>query len=280
MKSIHTTQNFFPLKDGNELFFRTYHPAKAKGVIIVVHGMGEHSGRYDHFARYLADHGWTLYLYDLRGHGKSPGIRVFIEKFQDYIEDLYQFIRMIQKKEAEERIFLLGHSFGAQICINFLSQHPREVKGAILSSPNIRLALKVPKLKQTLGQVLSNFLPSLSVANDIDPKAISHDQAVVDKYREDKLVQDKITLRLGSEMLKNLDQIFHLAPKIKTPCLVFHGSGDRITSPQATEEFFEYMTVKDRELKIYPGFLHETLNEIGKERVYEDIARWLNLRVA
>lgn len=279
MKEFGEKVDFLTLPDGQELFFRTVGPQNPKGVLILIHGLGEHSGRYHEFSQYLARHGWRVYLYDQRGHGKTPGLRAYVDTFGDLVEDLLTFIKHVKNQEPGKKLFLMGHSFGGQVAINFLAQHPREVKGAILSSPNIRLALQVPWIKRVLGRLVSNLLPSLSVPNDINPKDISHDQNVVRAYINDRLVYNKITIRLGAELLENLEHVMELAHKIKTPCLIFHGSADKVTSPEGSKDFFNNLHLKDRKLKIYPGFFHETLNEMGKERVYDDVHTWLEKRI-
>lgn len=272
-------QDFFRLPDGQELFYRIYRPPRVKGILVLVHGLGEHCGRYEDFSRYLARKGWGVYLYDQRGHGKTPGLRSYVNDFEDLVTDLHAFIRFAQSKENDQKTFLFAHSFGGQVCINFLAQHPRMVNGAVLSSPNIRLAIQVPWIKRVLCRWTSILLPSLNIPHDVNPKNISHDKGVVEAYKNDRLVQNKMSLRLGTVLLENLDIIGDLAHKIKLPCLLFHGSEDKITCPKGTEEFFENIRSKDRELIIYPGLFHETLNEIGKEKVYQDVAEWLEERL-
>jgi len=273
-----TNQDFFLLPDRQELFYRTLGPARPKGVLIILHGLGEHSGRYDDFAQFLAEAGWRIYLYDQRGHGKTPGIRSFVEAFDVLVDDLHHFVDFVAGREGRRKPFLLGHSFGGQVVVNYLAKYPSEVRGVILSSPNIRLAMGVPWLKRFLGRWVSCVLPSLSVPNDINPQWISHDKKVVQEYQEDPLVQNRITLRLGNELLENLDKVPQLAPKIKTPILLFQGSADKVTCPEGTKEFFQKISTKDKQLKIYPGFYHETLNESGRKQVYQDVAKWLEKR--
>ena len=273
-----TTQDFFQLPDRQELFYRVYGPTRAKGILIILHGLGEHSGRYQDFAEFLAEAGWKTYLYDQRGHGKTPGIRSFVETFDILVEDLHQFVTFVTAQEGRRKPFLLGHSFGGQVVINYLTKYPSEVRGVILSSPNIRLAMTVPWIKKFLGKWVACILPGLSIPNDINPRWISHDKKIVQAYQEDPLVQNRITLRLGSELLENLEKVPPMASKIKTPILLFQGSADKVTCPDGTKEFYQKIPGKDKELKIYPGFFHETLNEQGKKQVYHDVAKWLEKR--
>lgn len=272
------SQDFFRLPDGQELFFRVYGPARSKGLLIIIHGLGEHIGRYQDFAGFLSEKGWRIYLYDQRGHGKTPGIRSFVDSFDVLVDDLHRFIKFVGAEEKRQKPFLMGHSFGGQVVVNYLAKYPSEVQGAILSSPNIRLAMEVPWLKKFLGRWASCLLPSLSIPNDLNPEWISHDKKVVQAYQEDPLVQNRITLRLGAELLKNLETVPELASKIKIPILLFQGSEDKITCPEGTKNFYQKISGKDKQLKIYPGLFHETLNERGKKQVYQDVAHWLEKR--
>jgi len=123
--------------------------------------------------------------------------------------------------------------------------------------------------------LLSYVYPTFAVTNEIDPNTISRDKGIVKKYIDDPLVQHKISVRLGTEILENVESIFDIIPKIKTPLLILHGSEDRITSPAGSRKLYEKVASKDKRYKVYPGFYHEILNEIGNKEVYQDIEAWL-----
>jgi len=268
-------QKFIECPDGQEIYYWGIAPKRAKGTVVLVHGLGEHSGRYRDFAEFLVSKGWEVRLYDQRGHGKTPGIRSYVEHFQDLVDDLGKVIQTA-REDTGKKPFLLAHSFGGQVAINYLAGHGKEVQGAILSSPNIQLAMKVFWLKRFFGKYLSKVLPSVSIPNDVNPKLISHDPKVVEEYQRDPLVQSRITLRLGDELLENLDKVPAMARQMKLPILIFHGSADGITSVEGSKKFFQNVPSKDKSLKIYPDFFHETLNEIGRKEVYQDVLDWLN----
>lgn len=277
---IEKNEFFVTLKDGQEIFCLNYRPEgflkkKKQKTVVIVHGLGEHIARYDDFARFLAQHSYQVYLYDQRGHGRTPGIRSYAESFQTLVDDLDFFIKYCQEQNPKSDFYLMGHSFGGQVSINYLAQHAKTVKAAILSSPNVKLAFELPLIKRVLGPFFAKIIPTLQVANDVNPKDLSHDKKVVKDYAEDPLVQSKVSLCLGSGIIDNVNSIMGLAAKIKVPTYVFHGELDKVTSREGTEEFYGKMAVKDRKLKIYTGFFHETLNEIGKEEVYQDILNWL-----
>lgn len=278
MRQVKIEQNFFLVNDGQELFYRHFQISKPKGTVVLVHGIGEHCSRYDDFSNFLASQGFEVYLYDQRGHGKTPGLRSYAESISALVNDLFEFAKWVKGKINHQNFYLMGHSFGGQVAVNFLSAHPKLFKGAILSSPNIELAMEVPWLKRFLGSLISQVLPSLSIPNDVNPKLLSHDPEIVQAYQKDRLVQRKITLRLGNEILENLKLMPALAEDVKVPIFIFHGSEDKITSPQGSKNFYDLLKVKDRIFKLYRGFFHETLNEVGKKEVYQDVVDWLNKR--
>ncbi len=279
MKAAEPTHQFFKTWDGYELYYQSWIPEKKRGALVVLHGLGEHSGRYRFFIDYFLDQGWALYLMDQRGHGKSPGPRSHADRFQDLVDDLERFVGLIREREAKQPLFLVAHSFGGQVGVNYLARKPKELKGAVLSGPNLKLALPVPALKKILGTAASRFLPEVLIPNDIHASWVSHDEAVVRAYEEDPLVARKISLKLGAEILKNLDEVMALAPEIRTPLLIVHGGDDKITATEGSREFFERLDLKDKQLKVYPGYFHETFNEVGKEKVFRDIEQWLEARL-
>ncbi|MFO1462197.1 MAG: alpha/beta hydrolase [bacterium] len=279
MKVEGPTHQFFKSSDGLELYFQSWIPEKKKGVLAVIHGLGDHSGRYRFLVDYFTKRGWALYLMDQRGHGKSPGPRLYAKNFQTLVDDLQAFLGEVRRREPHLPLFLVAHSFGAQISVNYLAGHAKDLHGAVLSSANLKLAMPVSGLKKLLGYGAGRLLPTFLIPNDIKPSWISHDPEVVKAYEQDPLVGHKISLRLGVEILNNLDKVMALAPKLKTPLYMLHGEGDQVTSLEGTREFFERLRVTDKTLKTYPGLLHECFNEIGKEKVFQDLEHWLNKRL-
>lgn len=279
MKVAGPTHQFFKTWDGYELYFHSWVPEKKKGCLIVLHGLGEHSGRYQFFIDHFYHQGWAIYLMDQRGHGRSPGRRMHADRLQDLVDDLGHFVDLVHDREKKQPLFLVAHSFGGQVAANYLAGKPsKALKGAVLSSPNLKLALPVSALKRFLGTAASKFLPAFLIPSDIHASWISHDEAVVRAYEQDPLIERKISLRLGAEILGNLTRVMELAPKIRLPLLIVHGEADKITALAGSQEFFERLTLKDKQLITYPEFFHETFNELGKEQVFRDIEAWLEAR--
>lgn len=274
------TDGYFKTHDHHRLFYQKITPdKKSRAVLICVHGVNEHSGRYGNFIDAFSPD-FTLYLFDHRGHGRSDGVRSHVEKFDEYVNDVAAFVAWVTSENPSVRIFIIGHSLGGQITVNYLARFPQsKLSGFILSSPNLRLKMKLNPLKKILADKLSQWTPQFKLPNDISPDWISRDSQVVKEYKKDPLVGKAVSVRLAQEVLTNLDTILTLAPKIKTPGLLLHAGDDKITDQQGTVIFFERMTVKDKTLKIYPGFYHELFNDLGKEDVFEDVRTWLGKRL-
>ncbi|HCU23717.1 MAG TPA: alpha/beta hydrolase, partial [Deltaproteobacteria bacterium] len=218
MKAAETSHHFFKSLDGTELHYLRVMPEKKRGVLLLIHGLAEHSGRYRFFCDYFAKQGWAIYLLDQRGHGHSPGLRGHVDRLEDLVDDLAEFVNHVASQEREQALFLVAHSFGGQIAVNYLARKTKVLCGAVLSSPNLRLAMKISLLKRLFAHALVRCLPTLQLPNDVDAGLLSHDPQIARDYLEDPLVGHKITLKMGTEILNNLKDVMSLAPQIKTPC--------------------------------------------------------------
>jgi alpha-beta hydrolase superfamily lysophospholipase len=274
------TDGYFKTHDHHRLFYQKIVPEKkSRAVLVCVHGVNEHSGRYGHFIEAFSQD-FTLYLFDHRGHGRSDGVRSHVEKFDEYVNDVAAFVDWVTCENPSAKLFLIGHSLGGQITVNYLARFSKSgLSGFILSSPNLRLKMKLNPLKKMLADKLSQWAPQFKLPNDISPDWISRDPLVVKDFKKDPLVGKAVSVRLAQEILTNLETVLDLAPKIKIPGLLMHAGDDKITDQQGTVDFFERMIVKDKTLKIYPGFYHELFNDLGKEDVFEDVRAWLEKRV-
>lgn len=263
---------------GHSLFYRFWKGEAERPVLLFVHGMGEHSGRYGHPIKYFSERGYTIYAYDQRGHGRSSGVRAYSERFARFLGDLDRVIKFIQKREGDKKLFLICHSFGAQVGLTYGTLYGNRIDGLIASSPNVRLAMPVPILKKSAGLLLSRILPKLTMDAGIDPKMISHDEEEVMAYEADPLVNRNITVRLASEMLNNQANMDKLARTFKLSCFLMHGGDDQISDHQATVEFYQTCASYDKELKVYPGLYHELFNEVDKLTIFKDMQDWLTKR--
>ncbi len=261
-----------------QLYCQRYLVDDPKATVVVVHGLGEHSGRYGNVVNALVPAGFNVFLYDLRGHGKSEGQRGHVYNFDHYIEDTRIFV-----ENAAERtklpVVLIGHSMGGLIVLLFGEKHQDLIKLVAASGPGLKIAVEVPKWKEVVGKFVSNILPTLSMTNEIDPSLLSHDPEVVKAYENDPLVIRKVSARWFTEFLRAQREAMENAHKLKLPLLIQHGGDDRIVSPEGSKEFYERAGSDDKELKIYPGLYHEIYNEVEKEKVLSDLLQWIEKRI-
>ncbi|RLE27230.1 alpha/beta hydrolase [Candidatus Acetothermia bacterium] len=260
---------------GGGLFARFWAPERAKGTLAIVHGYGEHSGRYRDFSAWLAGRGWRVVACDLPGHGRSPGRRGHIRRFSDYLAAVEA---TLAAAGGAAPVFLLGHSLGGLIAASYLELEPRAASGLILSSPFFGLALPVPAWKRALAGMLSRLWPAASLPSRIRPEDLSHDPKVVEAYRRDPLVHRVATARWFSEVLAAQAAALRDAPKLQVPVLIVQGEEDRLAQVAATRAFAAACGSPDLTLKLYGGLYHETLNELGRERVWGDVLDWLEER--
>ncbi|MGY4707855.1 alpha/beta hydrolase [Candidatus Bipolaricaulota sp. J31] len=251
-------------------------PARGSGkLLLLVHGYGEHARRYAGFAGWLAAHGWHVAAFDLRGHGESGGRRGHVASFRRYLEDLTAFRDAIPREVSAPRIAILGHSLGGLIVVRYLQEGAPGIAGAVLSSPALSLAIEVPLWKRALAHAAAATVPWFSLPSGLDPALLSHDPEVVEAYRRDPLVHRVATARWFLETLAAQRAALARAGEVRVPLLVIVGGDDRLVSRSAIEEFARRCGAKERELRVYDGFYHEPLNEVGHERVWEEILEWL-----
>ena len=263
-----------------QIYYQIWKPSgKPKGILIITHGIGEHSGRYAHVAEHLARFGFAVWAFDYRGHGKSDGKRGHVDSFEDYAADVGQTIRIAKEHYTGIKVFLMGHSLGGLVASYYTEKHPSELDGLIASAPALREKMKVSPVKTFLGRTLSSIVPTFTTTTGLDPNLLSHDQEVVQKYVEDPLVHKVATARWFTEYRRVQSETMQGADKITKPCLIIQSGADGIVDPSATNEFFKRIKSSDKTLKVYEGFYHESLNEIGKESVLGDIDTWLSARV-
>jgi alpha-beta hydrolase superfamily lysophospholipase len=268
-------EHFFDAGDGLRLFFRQWHVEEAKGIVAIVHGFAEHSGRYKHVAEILSQAGWSVAAFDSRGHGQSGGRRAHIDQFSEYIDDLQSFIDEIARVGYAQSPILLGHSQGGLVAARFAQMYPDRISALALSSPFLALAVRVPWFKAFAGKAVSGIFPSLAMKTGLDPKDLSHDQEVVDKYAADPLVSEVATARWFTEITKAQEITLQQASLVKLPLLVMQAGEDRLASVGATKRFSESAGSDQKVFHLYDGYFHEILNEVGREKVFDDLCNWL-----
>ena len=267
-------------KDGLRLYAQGWKPeAELKGVVCLVHGLGEHSGRYEHLAAFLNQAGYALLAFDLRGHGKSGGQRGYAPSYEALLDDIARLLDEAANRYPDLPRFLYGHSLGGNLVINYALRRRPQLAGVIATGPFFRAAFEPPAWKLTLARIMYNLWPTLSLSNELDRQALSRDPEVVQAYDEDPLVHDRLTPRLTMDMFQAGLWALEHASELSLPLLLMHGSADRLCSVQASREFAA--RAGDRcTLKIWDGFYHEIHNEPEQEQVFEYLLEWLNSRVS
>lgn len=262
--------------DGTKLSYKFYSPKtkSPKAMVVIVHGLNEHQDRYHHVVGHLNKKNYAVLTYDQRGHGHSDGLDSFVKKFDQFVDDLEEVVAFAKTK-SKAKTFVVGHSMGGQVCANYFSRKPK-IAGGVLSSANLKVGFKVPWIKEKLGLALAPILPKLKLPSEIDLNNLSHDRQVVEDYRKDPLVPQYGRLSLLAEIVKNQKTIFTKAPLINHPLLVQHGSDDGICSFKAAKEFYNRTKIKDKKFQTYPHFYHELFNEIGYEKVLDNLVEWLD----
>ncbi|PIR21090.1 MAG: lysophospholipase [Deltaproteobacteria bacterium CG11_big_fil_rev_8_21_14_0_20_47_16] len=265
----------FTTLDGLKLFYQWWSPDKPKAVLVLVHGMGDHSGRYGPFIRYFVERGYAVALYDQRGHGRSGGERGHAEQFQNFLQDLSLFIQATKDRFPNLPFFLLGHSFGGQVALNFVVRYAKGLRGVILSSPNIQLKLPVPGWKKKVANWAKNSMKHVKLSHAIDAKMLTHDDAVADAYNHDPLVFSFVTAGLGAIVMQNLEIMMALASRVHLPALFLHAGQDEVCDPAGTKAFYQRVPIAKKRFIRYDDMRHEILNEVDRNRVFADIETWL-----
>lgn len=261
--------------DGTKLHFEHWSPKEFKKILFFIHGLGDHSGRYAPFVEYFTKQGYKVCLYDQRGHGKSEGPKVYLERFEILLEDLDQYIHFCRQSMPEGLpAYIVGHSLGGQILLNYLARRPSLFQAACAASPNLEVALKIPRWQEKLGKKMMDVWPSMKITGAANPELLSHDPKIVKTFLKDPLVSTFVTVKMGNEILRNLETLSSLSTRIRTPLLLIHGSSDHYCSLDGTRRFYNELVLAQKELKIYEGMYHELLNEIIKEKIFYDIDNW------
>lgn len=265
--------------DALRLFGRAWLPPGApRAAITLVHGLGEHSGRYEHVAAALNAAGFALLGADLRGHGQSEGKRGYIPSWDALLDDVSLALAEVRRRLPGLPLFLYGHSLGGEIVLSYALQKKPRLAGVIASAPMLRLGAPQPPLKLALGRLLNRVAPSFVLPNGLDLRGLSHDQAVISAYSNDPLVHDRLSARLGVSMLVTGSWLLEHAHDFRLPLLLIHGSGDPLVSPEATRVFAQ-QAPGDVTLALFDGLLHEAHNEPQRAQVVQCMVDWLQARL-
>jgi alpha-beta hydrolase superfamily lysophospholipase len=264
------------LGNGLKVFYRTWMPEKSRGTIIGVHGFVEHTGRYVEFGKYLESNGYTLAMYDLRGHGRTASADEFgyVKSFETLVTDTEAFSSYVMDVMGSESVFLLGHSMGGLIVFHVLARSKVPVRGAVTSGASLGVVSSGGQ--RAMLSIINAISPRKRVKLPIHAEYLSHDPAIGENYLKDTLVCKNPSVSLIYQLYQGSRNIWKDLGKVSSPVLMLQGSDDKIVPPSVTPQAYESISSTDKTKKMYDGFYHEILNERGKEAVYSDILEWLS----
>jgi alpha-beta hydrolase superfamily lysophospholipase len=260
------------------LLRRAWLPPQPERLLVVVHGFGEHSGRYEEFGAWFARRGCAVHAYDQRGHGRSGGRRGHVARFRDYLDDLDTFLELTRGEHPELICHLVGHSMGGLVTLLAASRGESRVASLVTSGALLEPPAHVPRIKVSLVRALRRLLPRLAMSADIDPDQLSRDPAVARRYQDDPLVLTRMTTSLAVEMLGAMEAAKVDSQRLRVPTLLLHGEADRLCPPSGSEELFARLSREDLPgsgLQVFPDLRHELFNEPEREQIFAQMFDWM-----
>lgn len=251
---------------------------EARAVVCLVHGLGEHSSRYVHVAERLSQAGFAMMSADLRGHGKSAGMRGHIASPAVYLENIARLLKEAERQFSGIPLFLYGHSLGGILALFYVLKRQPKLRGVVIASPGLRTALEDQKLKVFLAKTMGALTPTVRLPTGLNADKISRDPKIVSAYKSDPLVHDQASFAMAKYTLEMIPWIFEHASEFKLPLLVMHGTADEIAFARGSEELAAKIG-PNCTLKLWEGMYHETHNEPEKEQVFEFMTAWLEERL-
>ncbi|GAK61170.1 PldB protein [Candidatus Vecturithrix granuli] len=246
-----------------------------QAAVLIVHGLAEHLGRYEYVVEKLNSFGYSVYRFDHRGHGKSGGEKGYLDNFHDFLDDTDKAVAWAKIDQPDLPLFMLGHSMGGYIAAGYGVKYPGKLAGQIFSGP----AVIVLPIFESLRTIDFDRLPRETMPNSL-ASLICRDQKVVQDYIDDPLVLKSTTYKLlGEVFIRGAEWLVERMETYTYPCLILHGGGDQIVTPEAARYLYKHISSEDKALKIYPDLYHEILNEFEKDAVLEDIQQWIEARI-
>lgn len=272
---VHRTGEFTGVR-GLPIFYQSWLPAEGvkRGVVVLVHGLGEHSGRYRNLVECLLPEGYAVYANDHQGFGRSGGQRGHVERFMDYVADVHQTVGLAQQEQPGQPIALFGHSMGGLIGLLYALEHQETLHCLVISAP--ALAAKTAPHLVLLMRLMNLVRPTFTITRPGDASGVSRDPEVVRAFVEDPLHVPVSSARWAVEILATQKQVMARAGELRLPLLLVQGSADTMVIPAATQEFYRRVASTDKSLRLYEGYFHELHNDLEKERPLADMIAWLN----
>lgn len=266
--------------DGLALYWQSWRPDAPHTALLFVHGLAEHSGRYRFPVDYFAPQGFACWAFDQRAHGRSPGAKVHVARFEEFLEDLRTLLAHVRAAEPGLPVYLVGHSYGGLVVLSYALRFPEGLPGLIVSSPFLAAhpAARPSALLAATARLLSVLAPSLRVPSGVPPESVSHDPQVVAAYRSDPLVSSRVSSRWFTETRRAQAAALESAAGLRVPALVMAAGADLLVDPDATRRFCEAVPAGIVEHVRWDGLYHELLNEPEREAVFRRMRSWLQAR--
>ncbi|MCC6725726.1 MAG: lysophospholipase [Saprospiraceae bacterium] len=259
---------------GISVHYRHWPLANAKAVVCLVHGMGEHIGRYGHVAKYFAENGFATIGFDHQGHGQTTGKRGHSEGLESMLDDITNLLHKAMELHPGQPIFLYGHSMGGNLVLNHALRRKSAITGAIATAPWIRLPNPPSPFLIGFAKIMCRIAPKLTQPNGLDVNGLSNDAKVIEAYNADPLVHDRVSVKLGVELLNGANWLNKFEGSAPCPTLLMHGENDPITSPEASAELAKRMK-GNVTLKLWSGLKHEIHNEPQQGEVLSYLVEWM-----
>ncbi len=263
-------------KDGLELFAHDWTIPKPKACVVLTHGFGEHGARYAHVGAALNAAGYSLYGYDLRGHGKSGGKRGHTPSMDHLQDDLSRVITRVKKSVGNTRLFLYGHSMGGNITLAYAASRPAGLSGVHVNAPWLELAVAGNPVTIALGKLMSRIVPSFSQSTPALQGILSRDPAIDAANADDALVHRTMSARLYVEITTAAEQLLSGATPLRTPLLLTHGTADAVVAFAGSAAYFEICGATDKTFTPYDGGFHELQNDLCKDAYLAEVTAWLD----
>jgi alpha-beta hydrolase superfamily lysophospholipase len=258
------------------LFGRRWEGPAPRREVVLVHGYGEHSGRYEHVGRFLAERGARVHAYDHQGHGRSSGPRCHVRRFADFLDDLERVVERARRAGRELPVYVIGHSMGGLVACAWARERRPDVAGLVVSAPALAAPGGPSPALLRLLPLASRIAPRLALDSELDPQGLSRDPAVVEAYLADPLVHLRMTLSLARELFAAMARTAGGGAELGLPALMLHGADDPICSPDASRRFAE--AAPDCRYRSYPRLRHEIFNEPERDEVLADVQAWIEER--
>ena len=263
-------------KLGTSVFGQSWLVDNPKAVVGIIHGMGEHSGRYTYLVEALNTANISVVSYDQMGHGKTQGKRGHVANYDMLLGCVGELTSKMVELVPAKPTFLLGHSMGGNVLLNYILRRNPRINGAIVSAPWLKLAFDPPAIQVKLAKFVSGIVPGLVQSSKLDVNTISKDPKEVKRYVDDSLVHDKISTAFFVGVYEAADWAMQHAAELKTPLLLYHGTADKLTSHDASKQFCENAGGGDVTFKSLEGLYHESHNEPEREDLFKMIIEWIS----